>query len=143
MPRWARVALTEAAVVAVLGVAGLVGLYVFVVRGMCANEPLSVLLSPDEKLSAVVFQRSCGATTGFSTQISVVRSGRALPNDGGNLFVADTDHGRAPRGLGGGPEVRLSWVGPRSLRIAYHRNARVFRAEQNAAGVSAEYVMFP
>jgi hypothetical protein len=65
---------------------------------MCANDLLTEIPSPDGALKAVVFQRDCGATTSFSTQISILWTNRPLPNETGNLFVADTDHGKAPRG---------------------------------------------
>ena len=35
----------------------------------CENQLLSEVLSPDQVYRAIVFQRSCGATTGFSTQV--------------------------------------------------------------------------
>jgi hypothetical protein len=31
-------------------------------------------------LNIVVFQRDCGATTGFSTQVSIIEIGEELPN---------------------------------------------------------------
>ena len=141
MPRWARIGLTIGGVASLLAV-GAWALLSAIANDMCANEPLWELPSPDGKVRAVVFQRDCGATTGLSTQISVIRVGEALPNRGGNLFVADTDHGRAPAGVGGGPEVRVTWIGDRALRISHHRDARVFRADRAASGVAAEYAAF-
>ena len=38
---------------------------------MCGNEILGEFASPDRKKKVVVFQRDCGATTGFSTQASL------------------------------------------------------------------------
>ena len=54
---------------------------------MCGNEVFEEQLSPDGKLKAVIFQRDCGATTGFSTQISVLNSHKKLKNESGNVFV--------------------------------------------------------
>jgi len=34
----------------------------------------------------VIFQRDCGATTGFSTQISILSSDTELPNEHGSLL---------------------------------------------------------
>ncbi len=39
--------------------------------GACGNEILKEVRSPTGKMKGVVFQRDCGATTGFSTQVSV------------------------------------------------------------------------
>jgi hypothetical protein len=97
---------------------------------LCANEVLQTGLSPDGRLKAVVFERDCGATTDFSTQVSVLPAGEKLPNDGGNVFTADCDHGAAPSGPGGGPRVDIAWTGARSLIIWHHPKARFFGAEK-------------
>jgi len=100
-------------------------------RGMCANEVIEDVVSPDGKSKVVLFQRDCGATTDFSTQASVLSVSASLPNDGGNVFSADTNHGRAPSGPGGGPELAASWVGPNELVLEHHALARVFKAESS------------
>jgi len=94
---------------------------------LCGNTVLKSLDSPDGKLKAVVFQRDCGATTGFSTQLSVLNAGDPLPNDGGNVFIADTDGGAALAGQGGGPRVDILWEGPRKLLIEHNSGARRFK----------------
>jgi hypothetical protein len=58
-------------------------------KGMCGNYIFKEYISPNKKLKAVVFQRDCGATTGFSTQISILGVGKKLKNKGGNIFVVD------------------------------------------------------
>jgi hypothetical protein len=105
----------------------------------CGNEELETVASPDGKRKAVVFQRDCGATTGFSTQISLVQANDNLPKEAGNTFIADTDHGQAPGGPGGGPKVNLQWTGERELTVKYDRRARVFRSEQSVEGVMVRY----
>jgi len=142
MPRWAKICLWATGGVALVIAAG-VWSFGALTSDMCGNEQLLELPSSDGELKVVVFQRDCGATTGFSTQVSIVSAAESLPNRSGNLFVADTDHGRVPAGVGGGPEVRVAWVGARSLRIAHYREARVFLANAAMAGISAEYVTFP
>jgi hypothetical protein len=108
----------------------------------CKNQLLSEIPSPDQNYRAIVFQRDCGATTGFSTQVSVLKIGVTLPNESGNLFVADTNHGRAPSGIGGGPEVKIYWVGSKSVHLTYHEHTRIFLANPNITGVSAVYDSF-
>lgn len=108
-------------------------------RGMCGNEILAEVPSPSGSHKAVVFQRDCGATTGFSTQVSILPQRKRLPNDSGNLFIADTDRGRAPSGPGGGPAVQVQWVNDQHLLLVHHPAARVFRAEQKRGTVHVEY----
>jgi hypothetical protein len=90
----------------------------------CANTVLSDAASPDGRRHAVVFERDCGATTGFSTQVSVLPAGRS-PSGGGNVFVAEGGHGRAAPGPGGGPRVAVRWLGRRTLEVRFDGRARV------------------
>src|SRR5947208_16689490 len=63
----------------------------------------------DGALDAVLFQRDCGATTGFSTQVSVVSLGQQSPDEPASAFVADCDHGAAPSASWGGPPAAMAW----------------------------------
>jgi hypothetical protein len=91
----------------------------------CENEVLAEVVAPDASARAVVFQRSCGATTGFSTQVSILPAGAELSSEPGNAFVSDTNHGASPSGPGGGPELALAWRSPNELVIAHHPATRV------------------
>lgn len=105
----------------------------------CANTLIQELESPDGEIRTVVFERDCGATTGFSTQISLLPKNAPVPKEGGNTFIADTDHGEAPAGPWGGPEVELEWTDNRALTIRHHPKARIFKATNNVIGVSVTY----
>lgn len=107
--------------------------------GLCDNTPLAEVPSPSGTRKAVIFQRDCGATTGFSTQVSVLAAGEKLRDDGGNVFVADTDHGAAASGPGGGPVVEPVWIAEDRLLIRHHRLARVFRSEARAGSVAVTH----
>jgi hypothetical protein len=141
MAQWKKISLVIFGGVAAVVVAG-VWLFQAFVSDMCANKFLSEIPSPDGALKVVVFQRDCGATTGYSTHISVVQTNRSLPNESGNLFVADSNRNKSQTARGGGLQVRVTWIGTRSLRIAHHQEAGVFLANRNVFGVSAEYVSF-
>lgn len=120
----------------------LVGCY-FLLDAGCVNEILYAEKSPDGSLEAVVFQRACGATTDFSTQVSIFRSWLPRGNSSGNIFVADTDHGKAPSGPGGGPDVKTRWASEKELVVAYPGMARVFRSEPGWGTVKITYENFP
>lgn len=136
---WKKVVLGVGAAVCALGT--LVYAFVSVADGMCGNTVLSQHISPDGRLRVVVFERNCGATTGFSTQISMLKGSEPLENEAGNVFVGDTDHGAAPAGPGGGPRVDVRWTSGRSLELKHHPLTRVFRAAQSVKGVSVKYVV--
>lgn len=107
------------------------------------NYIIDEVYSPDDKYKAVIFDRDTGATTDFNTQISIISSKSSLPNDPGNLFIADTNHGRAPSGKGGGPEVTISWISSTEIIITYHRKARIFKQEGSIKSIQAKYTYLP
>ena len=110
----------------------------------CANEVITRIASPDTRYDAVTFQRDCGATTGFSTHVSVLRSGDSPPADsGGNVLVADTDHGKAQVGPSGGPRVEVRWSGRDTLEIYCDRRARIFHLVDSIASVRVTHVSIP
>lgn len=104
----------------------------------CENTNLSEVRSPNGRLSAITFSRSCGATTGASTHVSVLRSG-LRPPAAGNIFVADANHGAAGESLGGGPWVQVAWTDDEKLIVRYDAQARVFTEQPDIAGVKVTY----
>jgi len=108
-------------------------------KDACANKVIFETVSPNGELKAVVFQRDCGATTGFSTQVSILKAGSSFPNISGNVFVADCDHGRAVAGPGGGPTVEVHWSANNALELAYDFNARVFSKQTRLSSVNIQY----
>ena len=105
----------------------------------CGNKVLRDLPSPDNRRHVVVFTRDCGATTGFSTQVSVLTRVRDA-TDAGNVFIADTDHGRIPAGPGGGPDVIAQWLDSRTLRIRYRAGARVVKQDNRHDDIDVQFV---
>lgn len=109
----------------------------------CENATISEAVSPDGSLKAVVFERDCGATTGFSTQVSLLKASDSLPDSSGNLFDADDDHGKAASGPGGGPKVQLQWESNTRLRISFDPKARVFKQTTHLYSVDVIYSPLP
>src|SRR5918992_4542304 len=127
MPLWLKMILTGLVVIT-----GAFALYIFLwvgaLAGGCGNELLKSIASPDGRRKLVIFQRDCGATTGFSTQASLLPAGDGLRGSG-NVFIADTDHGKAPSGPGGGPQLAARWIAKDTLELRYHPRARLFVAD--------------
>jgi hypothetical protein len=101
--------------------------------GTCANEEVKRVASSDGTLEAAMFQRNCGATTDLSTQVSVVRANAKLPNSGGNAYIADCDHGRAPVAKWGGPPADVRWLDTRTIEVRYHPASRGFSKSSSVA----------
>lgn len=96
---------------------------------ICENDVVSSALSPSGKWKAVVFQRGCGATTDFNTQVSVLPAERGLPDDSGNIYVID----------GKGP-VNVSWMSDSELEVRAKVSRNVYKQELSIAGVRVNYV---
>ena len=126
MAPWKKVA-AGAAVLLVILVGAVISRLAGLTKDLCGNVELARAMSPDGKLKAVTFQRDCGATTGFSTHVSLLAADEALENEGGNIFAADI------------VQVRLHWLSNTHLRIEYLEPARVFRKESRSKGVRIEH----
>ena len=105
----------------------------------CGNQVLEEAPSPEARYKAVAFERDCGATTGFSTQVSVLPADEGDPEGAGNVFVANIGHGATSSGPGGGLEVSLEWAADETLVITYDSQARVSKTESHLEGVDIEY----
>lgn len=103
----------------------------------CGNRLIAVRLSPDSKLAAYHYVRDCGATTGFASVVALSNSGSF--SDAQPVFVADDDHGKALLDTNGVVWTEVTWTGPRTVSIAYARDARVFENAPEALGVQLSY----
>ena len=74
--------------------------------GMCGNDPVTVEVSPNEERVAIAFIRSCGATTPFYTQVSIIDKPGKLANEAGNVFIVEGKH-----------PVSVQWEGDEKLII--------------------------
>jgi len=94
----------------------------------CGNEVSQAVYSPSGHLHAVVFNRNCGATTGFNTQVSIVSSVDAVSNDEGNTLI-----------LAGTVPLEILWQSDSALQLDGIGSAEVFKQENLVTGVSVNY----
>ncbi len=127
------------------GLVVLVGGALFLVAGWggglaggCGNTVVKTTRSPNGRLDAVLFERGCGATTGFSTQISIMPAGE-LPDSGGNVFVTDDDSREGERGEWGGAWADVRWLSERRLHIDHAPNAVLLRSLDRFGDVTVTY----
>ena len=85
---------------------------------LCENELLQAVGSPDGSLKVVVFERDCGATTGFNRQVAILKNSKRFPKRASiDSFLC----------LGGQPKVDVVWLSPTEVRIRYESGGKVFR----------------
>lgn len=125
---------------AMLRVSAFVALYVLLggCSDMCRDTLVARAPSPDSQHDAVLFQRDCGATTGFSTQISILNAGDRS-SGAGNAFRADDDHGAARAGDWGGPWAEMKWLSANHLLIRYAARSRLYSRRDAMSGVRITY----
>ena len=84
---------------------------------MCGTTVHQTVAAPDGKLSAVVFDIDCGATTGFNTQVSIAPVGREFSPDRYPAFLK----------LDGRHDIAIKWIGERALEVSTPFGTRVYR----------------
>lgn len=87
-------------------------------KAMCGNEIFQEAPFPDNSCKAVVFQPDCGATTGFSTQVSILGTNAKLSNEAGNILIMD--------GHPDWTEVQVSWEADDLLIISHNNGYEIF-----------------
>jgi hypothetical protein len=109
---------------------------------VCQNAVIDRVRSPEGDFEAVLFQRDCGATAGFSTQVSILAVGEALDGSG-NAFVADDDHGKAATGSWGGSWADIRWLSSDTLLVRYAEKSRIFEQDPSVSGVAIQFEPVP
>ena len=100
------------------------------------NILIKEILSPVGENKVVIFQRDAGATTGFSVQVSVLKSNQDLKNsEKGNIFViagnkTDFESGKL---------FDISWVDEKTLNITLHSDKKVYKQVEKLENISIQY----
>ena len=107
---------------------------------MCGNQVISETPSPDNKHKAVVFVRDCGATTGFSTQVSILKYDNKIRDDesGNILTTSDKYYGQRINNVGG-PDVKIKWMTNRKVILLFDKNVDTVLAENEFNGIEITY----
>lgn len=101
-------------------------------NSLCGSEIFQEVYSPNGKNKVVVFQRDCGATTGFRTHISVLRSDTILKNQTGNVFQAD-----------GYPDwfsIKVTWKDDQHIVIEHNGKPIPDVAKSKVGNIEVQYV---
>lgn len=94
---------------------------------ICSNTIDSTMVSPNGKRKIVMFDRDCGATTGNSTQISLLSASKNLSNISGNIFVSDRGN------------VKMQWLSDKEILITYPSDLTIFSRIDSFSDVSIRY----
>jgi hypothetical protein len=96
--------------------------------GGCGNEVLRSAVSPSGAKSAIVFRRDCGATTGFTTQVSIVRGRETEVTGSGNTLIVE-----------GRPDLEVRWLSDSELLVSRLGSGRIFEQQERVGGTTIKY----
>jgi len=99
-------------------------------RIACATTIKRMVPSSDATRTAVIFERECGATAPFNTQVSLVPNGESFSPGRYPSFLS----------IGGQHALAIRWTGERALEVDLPQNDRVFRNETTVDDVSVTYL---
>jgi hypothetical protein len=94
----------------------------------CENAIVSEPMRPGGPYRAVVFLRDCGATTGWSTRVSLLDIKRFSNSEVGNVFVGEG--GQPPS-----PGVSVRWVDRDTLEVSYEPSMQVLHSKSTWEGI--------
>ena len=98
--------------------------------GVCENDQLGEMPSPDKAWKSVMFHRQCGDEPS-EFDISVLPATAALPNEPGNAFRQDS----AGEGAHSSHSMHQRWNGSRELQINHDETMRVMLAASQVGPV--------
>jgi hypothetical protein len=85
--------------------------------------------SPNVKYIAIAFIRDAGATTDFSPQVSVIKSGELFENRSGNAFIGNKSE-----------YIDIEWIDSSTLKTFYDCGEKdLFKKEKKIYEVTMEY----
>lgn len=99
---------------------------------MCGNKVKKEIESPDKKHKVVIFIRDCGATTHYSTQLSIIEANEKLENEAGNILVVDYE-----------PKVEVRWKSDNVLIVSYDKTFQKFKEENSFDDIEIIYLDLP
>jgi len=102
----------------------------------CGNNLVREVPEPGGSFKLAIFERDCGATTGFVTHIALLRKNDSLSNATvGDIFVADSNHGAASP-----MDVDGHWNSKSGIVITYPSSARVYKRSDHVDDFAVSYL---
>lgn len=94
---------------------------------MCGNDIVQKVPSPDGEKVAYIFTRDCGATTGFSPQLSILDKNDKFLNKFGNTFRSDKN-------------FSIDWLDEKKLQVIYDKKSKTYEMDKRVNGIKIEYI---
>jgi hypothetical protein len=116
-------------IAAVVGVVGVMTAWEYALEPTCESTVWSEQKSPNGTFVFSLFRRSCGATTGYATCLSIRRVGDDFDQSARDEVLL----------INGDVPVTASWVDVDRIEIDIPKDADIFRSTQEWEGVAITY----
>ena len=101
--------------------------------GDCRNEIEYRSQSPNGSYDVVVFNRNCGATSGYNVQVSIVEHGMDITKEkNGNILSAF--------GVGYTESIKPIWLSQNAINIYMYRSARIGFRKNAINGIAIKHI---
>jgi hypothetical protein len=107
--------------------------------GMCGNQIIEEIPSPNKELKALIFTRDCGATSGYSTQLSIIENSDQLEDETGNTFILSD---KVEDGLSfdnGGAKIEVIWTGDNSVTVYFDKRTEFTKQKEEIGDIKITY----
>jgi hypothetical protein len=94
----------------------------------CENEIIKSVKNPINSYVAILFSRKCGATTNYSTNVSIIKQGEKLLNEAGNIYISDG----YPKRNG------INWLNENTLHIG-GASYKSFKQKNSFSNIEIQY----
>lgn len=120
--------------IVIAGVVAILSLAVYFVTAWPGFDPCDTVVrrtvpSPSGKAALVVFERDCGATTPFNTQVSLLPAKKTFSPAAYPSFLSVRER----------QDLHVRWLDEASVEIVVPPDAQVYRQEPSVGGVAVTY----
>lgn len=105
---------------------------------LCRVEIAQQHFSPNKEFKAVIYQYDCGATTPFTTNVSVLAADEAIEYELGNVFSAQYG---SVKGDWHGPFAELKWENNNTIQLSYVNDAEISQKVNSLADITIKYMV--
>lgn len=104
--------------------------------GDCSNHIFKQINNSNSSYKIIKFDRECGATTGNSIQLSVIKYYDSLPNEGGNIFISNSKVGGY---IEHDTSVQFSWINHAAILIRYDKDLDIYKKDSIVNNIKVIY----
>lgn len=104
-------------------------LLIYIWYDLCAVDIIATRVSPNGRMTAVIFQKDCGATTAYSTQVALIPAGKRFSAENYPIFLV----------ISGTYPPDLKWVSDLEIEVHIPVSERIYKNERRVNDLNIIY----